>query len=247
MSYLKMREKSLRVFSIGILAATVAVSAAQAEDAKPRIHKAVATQVAQGMSLINYVPPGNRGAPTTRIGGGTRSAATAMTVEVLAPEHTGHTSSASPTLHWRLDGGSAKSAIVTVISLDAIDPILEKEVPVDASRQMQTLDLAAMGVSLDPNVDYEWSVSVVPDKTQRSLDAMAGGAIRFVPPTADGAGRIASTKGVDRAIVLAETGYWYDAMAVAHGVYTAGGDGRAKDAAIALLRQVGLEGPAKAY
>lgn len=247
MSCLKKCESSLRVFSIGFLVASVAVSAAHADEAKPRVHKAVATQVAQGMSLINYVPPGNRGAPTTRVGGGTRSAATTLTVEVLAPAHTGYTNSASPTLHWRLDGGTAKSVIVTIIGQDAIDPVLEKEVQVDAARPVQTLDLAALGVTLTPNADYEWSVSVVPDESQRSLDAMAGGTLRFVPAPADSAARIASAQGVDRAVVLAETGYWYDAMAVAHGAYAAGSDGRAREAAVALLKQVGLDGPAKAY
>lgn len=262
MGYSKKCESSLRVFSIGLLVMSVAVTAARADEVKPSLHKAVATQiaqnqlaqsdvtrrqVAQGMALINYVPPGNRGAPTTRIGGGTRSAATAVTVEVMAPEHTGHTGSASPVLHWRLDGGSAESAVVTIIGRDAIDPVLETEVQLDPARPVQTLDLAALGVTLAPNVDYEWSVSIVPDRTQRSLDAMAGGTIRYVPTSADGAGRIASAQGVDRAIMLAEAGYWYDAMAVAHEAYMAGSDGRAREAAVALLKQVGLDGPAKAY
>ena len=61
------------------------------------------------------------------------------------------------------------------------------------------------GIVLEPDVDYEWFISLVPDIDQREDDITSGGVIR----------RVRDTGIEDRkpsAILYAAHGFWYDAL-----------------------------------
>ncbi len=246
------RFKDSRISRSGLVAFSVAASLAIFTPALAKEEKTPVpatksfVQIAQGMKLLNYKPPGGMGAPNSRVGGGTRAGVEAVKIDVLAPDHLGHTSQASPTLYWHTDA-KAGTATIVVIGMDAMDPAMEIEVPIKDGGGIQAVSLSARGISLEANMDYEWSVSVVPDPKQRSHDTMAGGAIRFVPPSGSTADRIASSQGRDKTVALAEGGYWYDAMGEAHSAYAAGGSADARDLAVELLRIVKLEQIASAY
>ena len=172
----KIRKSGLIALSVTAFIAAPMAAIANDQKAPAPTPKSV-VQVAQGMKLLNYKPPGGLGAPNARVGGGTRADVEAVKIDVLAPDHLGHTSQASPTLHWHTDA-KAGTATIIVIGMEAMDPALEIEVPIKNGGGIQTVSLSARGVSLKANMDYEWSVSVVPDPKQRSHDTMAGGAIR---------------------------------------------------------------------
>jgi hypothetical protein len=68
------------------------------------------------------------------------------------------------------------------------------------------LRLADHGIALEPDVDYEWSIALVPDPSKRSHDVVSTAWLRRIG-AGDGAGP--QTAGE-----LAERSLWYDALAV---------------------------------
>lgn len=165
--------------------------------------KAASNQPAR---LLIYKPP-LRGAPASRLGGGTRSGGKADAIHVLAPDHTGLTTRAQPTLYWYASGSSVGSVEVVLIAADAEKPLLVKNVPV-SGEGLYALDLAKTGVSLAPDTDYEWFVSVVRDAEQRSKDLSSGGTIRRIAPVATAA----APDDRQAPVKLAEAGLWYDSL-----------------------------------
>jgi hypothetical protein len=159
-----------------------------------------------------YTPP-LRGAPASRVGGGTRSAGAArLVLEVLAPDHTGRTSNPQPTLYWYASEPVSTPLEFTLIAADAEKPIVERRLSAIEAPGIQTVPLGSLGVALKPGTDYEWFVSVVSDPKQRSRDVTAGGTIRLTP--ADGALRsqVAMVGPLQAPFLYAQAGYFYDAV-----------------------------------
>jgi hypothetical protein len=74
-----------------------------------------------------YKPP-LRGAPSSRVGGGTRGEeGDSIALTVLAPGHTGWSASDQPTLYWYLSKPANTRLELTVIDDDAIKPLLETQ------------------------------------------------------------------------------------------------------------------------
>ena len=72
-----------------------------------------------------YKPP-LRGAPGGRVAGGTRGTGDeALTLSVLAPDHTALTVQEQPSLYWSLSKPSPYPIELTVIDHQAIQPLLE--------------------------------------------------------------------------------------------------------------------------
>jgi len=195
-------------------------------------------------SKITYVPP-NRGAPTSRVGGGTRgSGGPQVALRVLAPEETGLSATDQPSLYWFVSPNQNVRLELTIAEEDAIDPMLEQELSAGGEHAIGMLDLSKSAVHLQPNVEYQWSVSVVVDPAERSKDVMASGRLRYVPAPK---GVEDSTRGlpsVEQAAVWAKAGYWYDALNIVASV--AKSDMAAQDALSSLLSQVGLQDVADA-
>jgi hypothetical protein len=189
---------------------------------------------------LAYRPP-LRGAPAARIGGGIRGTDDALTVSVLAPDHTGWTISSAPTLYWYLSKPATSRVEVTVTTDEVIDPVLEEtvEAPLDAG--FAALDLAAKGVELKPGVEYQWFVSVVPDASQRSVDIISGGAIERVDPSPALKGQLAGASPRTKPQVYAGEGIWYDAIASLSSLIEKNpGDRGLREQRASLLEQVGL-------
>ena len=69
---------------------------------------------------ITYNAP-MRGAPATRVGGGTRSAATkSVQLSVLAPSDTGFTTRDKPTIYWYVSETLSKPVELTIISNESL-------------------------------------------------------------------------------------------------------------------------------
>lgn len=187
-----------------------------------------------------YKPP-MRGAPASRVGGGTRGAGEAdFVLSVLAPEHTGLTARAQPTLYWYASAPAGAPVEVTLMAEGAEKPLLAKTIPSPAGG-VQSLDLARHGVSLKPDTEYEWFVSVVRDAGQRSKDVTSGGTIQRVSPEPAVQKRAAAAGERQAPMVYAEAGLWYDAIeGLSRLIERNPGDAELRAQRAALLEQVSL-------
>jgi hypothetical protein len=181
-----------------------------------------------------YVPPA-RGAPTGRVGGGTRGLR-ALPLAALAPEHTGLTISAQPALYYFLPVASGVRVTLRPAADPNAQPLMEKDFPPPAGAGIQRLDLKALGVSLAPGVEYRWTVR---DDARASSTAM----IRRIEVPGDLARKLNGVPaGRSRYTLLAREGVWYDAFdEVSRAADSGGGAALAGRHRAALLEQIGLK------
>jgi Domain of Unknown Function (DUF928) len=119
-------------------------------------------------------------------------------------------------------------------------PVLEVPIAAPTAAGIYRLDVTDFGVRLEPGIVYTWSVSAILDPRMHSRDIVASATLLLRPfdLAVPDAANIASP--VRRAILCAQEGLWYDAVAAAFAAENldrhAGLD--------ALMREVGLAGPA---
>lgn len=193
---------------------------------------------------ISYTPP-LRGAPASRVGGGTRGSDGELQLSVLAPVETGLTSQSQPTLYWFISEIAKAPVEFAITELDAVEPLLETQLDANLEAGIHAIDLARYGVRLRRDTEYQWSISLVQDAERRSADKLAAGAIIFVEASPDVAARVQSGDPQERAAVYADAGLWYDAlMELDAEIAKASNDGRARFDRAALLEQQGLDAAA---
>jgi hypothetical protein len=193
-----------------------------------------------------YKPP-LRGAPGGRVGGASRgaikSAVPLPSIELIAPlDHSGETASATPVLYFYVSQPVALPMQFTISQPLLAKPVLEATFASPPARGLYALRLADYHVQLETGVGYTWSVSVIVDPKAWSRNVVASATIvRTAPdPSVDAAARAAPPR--KRAALLAQAGFWYDAVAAA---VEAGNTDR-HAALDALLEQVGLRDAAAA-
>lgn len=163
-------------------------------------------------ATIVYSPP-LRGAPLARVGGSTRDIdGRAAVLQVLAPDHTGLTTQAQPTIYWYARTPAAARFEFTLIDGEGIDPLLEVEADSDRVSGYRQLNLGEYGITLQPGVSYPWSVALVSDAASRPSHLISSGIIEYVEPGADLSSRIDNATGSDLVGVYASEGIWYDAL-----------------------------------
>ena len=189
----------------------------------------------EGEAAIAYTPP-LRGAPQRRIGGASRGNESLPAVFVLAPDHVGLTTSEAPVLYWYVSGATKVKIELTLIDEKQTTPLVEVPVQPLAGPGVQSLKLADTPVKLKPDVEYQWTVSLVPDDKERSNDVISGGVIKRVarPASLDPAEH--------RPAALAAAGLWYDAIAELSAlIEQRPGDAALREQRASLLEQVGLK------
>ena len=201
----------------------------------------VANQPEPGAKPIAYIPP-LRGAPMTRVGGGTRGSIY-VTILALAPDHTGLTVNAQPTLYWYASKRVTVPVEFTLNDPQASRPLLETRLKGPFNPGIRSLPLS--GYSLKSGIEYQWSITLVFDEAQRSKDVVAGGTIRLVQPSS----RLeADLRGADprkMPVIYAAEGIWYDALAFLSQLIEANpADKVLREQRAALLEQVGLNAAA---
>lgn len=169
-------------------------------------------QLAQAEAIPTYVPP-LRGAPGRRIGGSSRGFDRSLPeIAVLAPDHVGHTLSPQPVLYWYISKPTRVRLEITLIDETGIAPLLERQFDSIEGPAIHSIDLARHGIFLKPGIEYQWSVTLVPDANERSGDVISGGAIRLtVPPPAVQDRLAVSSASKLSPVLLAAEGFWYDA------------------------------------
>jgi hypothetical protein len=163
-------------------------------------------------------------------------------VYVLAPEHAGLTSQPQPVLYWYLSRPVRASYEFVLIAETDYEPLIEITLLGVESSGIQSIALADLGVSLKPDIQYQWSVAIVLDKQQRSGDILASGMIEYVEPPAAIMNRVANAEGEERIRHYAGAGLWYDALqSLDEQIQSEQGSVRLQQVRASLLEQVGLK------
>jgi len=197
------------------------------------------------VGAITYNAP-LRGAPATRVGGGTRSAATkSVQLSVLAPSDTGLTTRDKPTIYWYVSETLQKPVELTIINNESLEaaskPAFEVTLQPPLARGVHAISLEQYGVVLKPGVEYQWFVALVGDAAHRSNDVIAGGTIKRVAETDSVRSRVKEASSASRPALYASAGIWYDAVDELSKQISAQPENRDLRAQRAtLLEQVGL-------
>jgi hypothetical protein len=236
------RDLVVRVtLSLGLaLAQAGVVVASEKEIDEKRVEAEEKSDVAAAPPEVPVYRPPARGMPRTRVGGAVRGVGREWPViTALVPDHIGLTVSRRPSLFWHLEGvvpGGA-SLVFALTDEESVDPLVESQLPAPQRSGIQRIDLSDFAVELRTEREYQWTVALVVDPSQRAKDIVAAGYIlRVDPPAALLPERPASVQD------YAANGLWYDALtAAADGTEAEPGDPAARAARDGLLRQVGLE------
>jgi hypothetical protein len=163
-------------------------------------------------------------------------------IELLAPEgHAGLTTSPTPTLYFFVSQPITWPIQFTISTPTRPDPLVEVNIPAPRQAGVYGLRTADYHVRLETGVLYTWSVSVILNPEARSRDIVASASLlRTTPdPTTEGALRGVSAS--QRAVLFAQAGLWYDAVAAAADI-----EAFDRHAALdALMNEVGLVEPAR--
>ncbi len=198
-------------------------------------------------SLPIYTPP-RKLSPRARVGGQLRGTdGSDPEIQALVPDHVGLTINQTPVLNWFLSKPTAYTVRFTLVDNRSIKPVHEALIPSPKKAGIQTINLKEMGLTLEPDIQYRWYVSVIRNPDSPSQDIVAGGVIERCEFNAclveAGPHLTCNTQSV---LDNARQGFWYDAMACLCTLI----DARPADAPLrrmraALLKQVGLHGVAE--
>lgn len=191
-------------------------------------------------SALPVFRPKNLGAPKVRVGGGSRGLdQSSVDLYLFAPEEAGLTLQSQPTLYWYVS--KAVDLPVEVTITDKFSVILKTTLNDIKTSGVQSLSLAEQHVILRPDILYKWSVAIVNDPDQRSLDTFASAGIIATSSTEELNAKILALNNNDRIMLLAHEGLWYDAMTAVQFLIKNNSDKSFPTAMRAsLLQQVGL-------
>lgn len=154
--------------------------------------------------LFNYQPP-NRGAPSQRVGGGTRSI---NQLSALAPAHVALTSHTQPRLYWFVTPGFRNKLRFRLSEAGIQPPLLEIQLPPQPDGGVHYLDLAMHDVHLEPGKLYDWGVILEPFPHQRIPPLVSRARVAVDDSYAIPANAPIGQK----PYIAARQGYWYDAL-----------------------------------
>jgi len=233
------------ISAMSVLLLTLAIASLSTPLSAEESSDSAATKAATSPAGFTYKPP-VRGAPASRVGGGHRGSADITgELAVLAPDHTGLTTRSQPTLYWYLSEPANARLDVTVTNDEQIDPLLEQVIGIPKTAGIQSLDLAKVGASLKPGIEYRWFVSLTPDESQRSNDVVASGTIEYVVPDAGLERRTAKADELTLTRIYAEDGIWYDAIdSISRAIEENPGNANLHAQRAALLEKAGLKSAA---
>ncbi|SEH08300.1 DUF928 domain-containing protein [Candidatus Venteria ishoeyi] len=175
---------------------------------------------------ISYVPP-NVGAPTRRVGAGTRGKvcneanmiSESFKIVALGPVMTGYTLSAQPVLYWSINQAVQGDFIFTInpLSSDAeafslYEPLLDETRQLSLQAGIHAFKLSDYAIELKTKQEYEWSVTLVCDNKMPSLNLSATGSIQRIAPSQGLLAQIKSTSEQQQPYLYARSGIWYEAL-----------------------------------
>ena len=171
-----------------------------------------------------------KGAPNTRVGGGSRGSrgsrginGSAPVLSVLAPDHTGYTLDPQPTIYWSISRLVDKPIKLTMVYTDftlGTEPVIETAIKMPKNIGIQAIDLNKINWKIShkgliPQVEYQWSIAIMMDEQQSSNDIVASGTIERVSQSFANKVVAKIAKETDekkQAFIYAENGIWYNAI-----------------------------------
>jgi hypothetical protein len=193
-----------------------------------------------------YTPP-KKLTPRARVGGTLRGTdGNEPEIVALVPDHVGLTVKQTPTLNWYLSKPTTYPLRFTLNDTQKIIPVYEGSLPIPTQAGVQSVDLKALKLTLEPNVQYRWFVSARRNTDSYSEDIVAGGMIErceFSECLTITSVNLTCDRESVRTNAL--IGFWYDAMGcVCSLIEKEPKDPSLRRLRAALLRQVGLNGVA---
>lgn len=226
------------LFMLG-MQAELAGAADQTRDHNQASGPSAAMQQTNVARLV-YKPP-KRGAPAARVGAATRGPGlNGPRLYVLTPDHTGLTTQAQPALYWFVSKPAAARFEFALIRDDILETVVETILNEVSEAGVQKIALKDHAVTLQPDIEYQWFVALIGSEEQRSRDIVASGLVQRVASAPGSASDVAMSE--QQAIVYAEQGIWYDALAtLSELIESRPADSRLRGMRAALLDQVGLQ------
>jgi len=194
-----------------------------------------------------YSPP-KKLTPRARVGGDVRGTdGTDPEVKALVPDHVGYTSKENPAVNWFLSRPTSYEVRFTLRDDRSTRAFQEKTIPSPKQAGIYTINLKDLGLTLEPNVQYQWFVSVIRDPESPSRDIVAGGVIeRCELPNCVTEFDARLTCSEQSVIDNARAGLWYDAMGCLCNLIDATpADEKLIRLRARLLKDVGLNGVAE--
>lgn len=155
------------------------------------------------------------GAPTRRVGGGSRGTGDQIPyLAVLAPESTGQTISSQPSLYWAVSKKVDKPIKFTLVYAEmslGTEPLLELSLN-SSQGGIQGIHLADYNLILKPGIEYQWSISISTDSTQPSSDIVSSGTIKRIEIPVGLSEKLNQANEKQHPFIYAEKGLWYDAI-----------------------------------
>jgi hypothetical protein len=219
----------------------------------PTTTPAVADQAAVSQSgptadapLPLYQPP-KKLTPRARVGGGLRGTdGNDPVIAALVPDHVGITFKKTPVLNWFISKPTTYQLIFTLNDTRLVKPIYEGPVPSPARAGIHSISLKDMDLVLEPDVQYRWFISAIPDPQSPSKNIVAGGMIERCEFNDCLVFRPILTCDQQSVLGNAAQGFWYDAMACLCELIDANpSDQSLRRQRASLLNQIGLSGVAE--
>ena len=204
-------------FVPGILAAALLLATVHGQTPTPSPKVSPSATPAAGAGsrhALKYVAPKGVIAGTRKgIDAGSRGwTANLPAIYVLAPDHTGLTTQAQPTLFWYQSGPTNTRMELTLIVRGKPGWLLRVGLDKADQAGIHRLSLERYHITLTPGVVYRWSVALVPNPNGRSQDLIASDTIQRVEPDAQLTSKLEGTSGLGRASVYGNYGIWYDLL-----------------------------------
>lgn len=194
-----------------------------------------------------YAPP-KKLIPRARVGGDVRGTeGTDPEVKALVPDHVGLTVKENPEVNWYLSKPTVYQVRFTLRDDRSTRAFQEKIIPTPKQPGIYTINLKDLGLTLEPNVEYKWFVSVIRDANSPSKDIVAGGVIERCELSECVAERGIKLECTEQSVMdNAHAGLWYDAMGCLCNLIDAEPkNDKLRRMRARLLKDVGLNGVAE--
>ncbi len=166
-----------------------------------------------------YTPPEGDPPRGSTIANSTRGSCQTGTQPLLTPlaptSHVGQSSTTSPTLSWYVSTSHLHRIEVSLYSIDKTHETpqliyLFEEVRSQSGLHAQTLPPAE--ISLQAGERYLWQVAIACDPESPSYDQAIVAELEIVTPPDALVAKVEQLNDTEKAMVYAESGYWYDAL-----------------------------------
>lgn len=166
-------------------------------------------------------------------------------LRALAPAHLARTASTQPTLYWWLDEAPEGPGrfVFSITAAEAIDPLVRTVLSTPRAAGVQALSLADHDARLEASLEYTWTVTFERDPDEPSRNPLAIAWIQLTEMESALRDALDGAESGQTPALLAEAGYWYDALSALDALKARfPDDPRVGTARNSLLKQIDLPG-----